>query len=54
MPTGQRRNSMPDTPVDIDYDFLIENDKDPVTFYVKTLGKTKTLFQKEIDIKPVK
>lgn len=42
---------MPDKPVDIDYDFLVESPTDPITFMVKTWGKPLTLLQEEIEIK---
>lgn len=40
---------MPDTPVDIDYDFLVETSTDPVTFMVKTWGKSKTVFKEVVE-----
>jgi len=39
---------MPNTPVKIDFDFLVESDSDPVTFIATTWGKPKTLFRTRI------
>ena len=39
---------LPNTPVDIDYDFLVESDTDPVTFIVKTWGPGTLLYSDEI------
>ena len=39
---------LPNIPVDIDYDFLVESPTDPVTFTVKTWGNSVTLYSDDI------
>ena len=41
---------LPGTPVDLDIDFLVKSDTEPVTFVVSTWGRSKVVFQKEIDL----
>jgi hypothetical protein len=41
---------LPGTPVDLDIDFMVKSDTDPVTFVVTTWGTPKVVFQKEIDL----
>lgn len=41
---------MPGSPVEIDYDFLVESPTDPITFMVRTWGHSKTVFQQELEI----
>lgn len=41
---------LPDTPVDIDYDFLVESKTAPITFIIQTWGKSITLFSEVVEI----
>ena len=40
---------LPNTPVNIDLDFLVPNSTDPITFMVKTWGISQIVFQEEIE-----